>query len=111
VGLSLVLTGSVLDPAITAGQIEAILGGCGIVALAFGGWMAVSTLRARRAPGYTAEVVDRSARADWRTPPLDRLGQVRFTPGTRIGLAVLRTYLAVATVLVAVKLVSMMLGH
>jgi hypothetical protein len=111
VGLSLVLTGSVLDPAITAGQIEAILGGCGIVALAFGGWMAVRTLRARRAPGYTAEVVDRSGRADWRTPPLDRLGQVRFTPGTRIGLAVLRTYLAVATVLVAVKLVSMMLGH
>jgi Mn2+/Fe2+ NRAMP family transporter len=111
VALSLVLTGSVLDQNITAGQIEAILAGCGGLTLAFGAWTGIRTLRARRAPGYAAEVVDRSGRDEWRTPPLNQLGQVRFTTGTRIGLAVLRTYLAVATVLVAVKLVSMMLGH
>jgi Mn2+/Fe2+ NRAMP family transporter len=111
VALSLVLTGSVLDRNITAGQIEAILGGCAAVALAFGAWMGVKALRARRAPGHVAETVDRSGRDTWRTPPLGELGQVRFSTGTRVGLAVLRTYLAVATVLVAVKLASMMLGH
>ena len=111
VALSLVLTGSVLDQSITAGQIEAILGGCVAVALVIGGGLGVRALRARQAPGYAAESIDRTAREDWRTPPLHQLGQVRFSAGTRIGLAVLRTYLAVATVLVAVKLVSMMIGH
>ena len=111
VALSLVLTGSVLDQSITAGQIEAVLGGCMVVALAFGGWLGIRALRTRRAPDFVAEHLDRSGRADWRTPPLDQLGQVRFSVGTRVGLTVLRGYLAVATVLVAVKLVSMMLGH
>ncbi|WP_194919543.1 NRAMP family divalent metal transporter [Catenulispora rubra] len=111
VALSLVLTGSVLDQNITAGQIEAILGGCCVVTLAFGAWTGVRALRARRAPGHVAETIDRSGRDEWRTPPLDQLGQVRFSVGTRVGLGVLRGYLAVATVLVAVKLVSMMLGR
>ena len=71
VALSLVLTGSVLDPNITAGQIEAILGGCVRLTLVIGGGLGVKALRARRAPGYVAEVVDRSGRDDWRTPPLD----------------------------------------
>jgi hypothetical protein len=111
VALSLVLTGSVLDQNITAGQIEAILAGCVAVALVIGGGIGVKALRARRAAGYVAEVVDRSGRDNWRMPPLSSLGQVRFSVGTRVGLAVLRAYLAVATVLVAAKLVSMMVGH
>jgi Mn2+/Fe2+ NRAMP family transporter len=111
VALSVVLTGSVLDQNITAGQIEAILGGCALVSLAFGGWIGVKALRARRAPGYVAEFIDRSGRDEWRTPPLEQLGQVRFSPAVRVGLTVLRSYLALATVLVVVKLVSLMLGH
>jgi len=111
VALSLVLTGSVLKPDITAGQIEAILGACAVATLAIGAAMGIKALRARRAPDYVAEFVDRSGRAEWRTPPLDEIGQVRFSLGTRAALTGLRGYLAVATVLVVIKLVSMMLGH
>ncbi|MBW8805947.1 MAG: divalent metal cation transporter [Catenulisporales bacterium] len=111
VALSLVLTGSVLKPDITAGQIEAILGACAAVALAIGAGAGIKALMARRAPGYVADVVDRSRRDDWRTPPLGRLGQAQFSRTRRVALAVLRAYLAVATILVVVKLVTMMFGH
>ncbi|NUP50046.1 MAG: divalent metal cation transporter [Catenulispora sp.] len=111
VALSLVLTGSVLDPGITAGQIELILAVCGAGALALGAGMGVKALLERRAPGYVAEVVDRSGREQWRTPPLAQLGQAEFSVARRVSLAVLRAYLAVATVLVVVKLCTMMFGH
>ncbi|GAA2028307.1 divalent metal cation transporter [Catenulispora yoronensis] len=111
VALSLVLTGSVLDPNITAGQIEAILAVCALAALGLGAGMGAKALIARRAPGYVAEVVDRSGRDEWRTPALAELGQVQFSLARRVSLAVLRTYLAVATVLVVVKLCTMMFGH
>ena len=111
VALSLVLTGSVLDQNITAGQIEAILGGC-----------ARRRAGDRRRPGSqgSADAGAPGLRRRGRRPLRPRRladaaagrssGQVRFSVGTRVGLAVLRAYLAVATVLVAVKLVSMMSG-
>ncbi|NUR30600.1 MAG: manganese transporter, partial [Catenulispora sp.] len=111
VALSLVLTGSVLDPGITAGQIEAILAGCAAVTLALGAGLGIKGLMARRAPGHVAEVIDRTGRDEWRTPPLEQLGRAQFSPARRISLAVLRAYLVVATVLVVVKLCTMMFGH
>ena len=114
VALSLVLTGSVLDPALTGGQILGILGGCAAVSLALAGGLGVKALRNRRERswnGLAPERIDRTGREDWRTPPLAELGPAVISRGRRLSLAVLRTYLAVATVLVVVKLVALALGH
>jgi hypothetical protein len=44
-------------------------------------------------------------------PPLALLQRPRVPPGRKIGMTVLRSYLAVATILVAVKIVQLALGH
>ena len=108
VALSVILTGSVLDPGLTARQILLILGGCvGAAALA-GACYAARRLRS----GRLADVpVDRSDRESWRMPPLALLRRPPVPLGRKIGMSVLRSYLAVATVLVAVKIVQLALGH
>ena len=114
VALSLVLTGSVLDPHLTSGQILAILAGSGVVSLALAAVTGVRALRKRRElawNGFAPEPVDRGGRDEWRMPPLAELGPAEMTRARRVSLAVLRTYLGIATVLVVVKLVAMALGH
>jgi Mn2+/Fe2+ NRAMP family transporter len=114
VALSIVLTASVLDSSITSGQIIVILGLCAVFAVAGAAYVSVKGLRTRRAlaaEGILPEAVDRAGRDDWRMPPLNELGRVEFSRGRRIGLAVLRSYLSIATVMVVIKLVAMALGH
>jgi hypothetical protein len=108
VGLSVILTASVLDPRISAGQILAILASCaGAAVLGAGG---VAAWRVR--PGAPApEPVDRAGRENWRMPGLALLTRPEVPPARRIGLAVLRSYLAVATVLVIVKITELALAH
>ena len=103
VTLSIVLTSSVLYPDITAGQILLIVAGCaaaGAVAAGYG------MLRRR---GRGAPVVDRAGREAWRMPPLAELTRPVLSTGRRIGMGALRTYLAVAMVLVIVKIVQTVL--
>jgi Mn2+/Fe2+ NRAMP family transporter len=108
VALSVILTASVLDPGLTARQILLILGGC-VGAAALGG--ACYTVLRLRSGGLAAAVIDRSDRENWRMPPLALLRRPRVPVGRKIGMTVLRSYLAVATVLVAVKIVQLALGH
>jgi NRAMP (natural resistance-associated macrophage protein)-like metal ion transporter len=108
VALSVILTVSVLDPGLTARQILLILGGCVGVAALGGTCYAVLRLRSG---GLAAAVIDRSDRENWRMPPLALLRRPRVPVGRKIGMTVLRSYLAVATVLVAVKIVQLALGH
>jgi Mn2+/Fe2+ NRAMP family transporter len=111
VALSLVLTGSVIYPDMTSGQIVGILAGTGAVALALAAGLSVKALRTRRLPGYVPVRIDRSGRDEWRMPPVSEIGRAEMTQVRRIALAVLRSYLAVATVLVVAKLVALALGH
>jgi hypothetical protein len=117
VALSVVLTGSVLDPSLGTGQILAILGGCAAVSLGLAGVLGIKALRSRRELAWNGfapdrpDQIDRTGREDWRMPPLAELGAAQISRGRRISLAVLRTYLALATVLVVVKLVALALGH
>ncbi|MGO9077802.1 MAG: NRAMP family divalent metal transporter [Streptosporangiaceae bacterium] len=105
IGLSVVLTASVLFPAITAGQMMIIVACCCGGALVFGiGWLAAS----HRSP---AVAIDRSGRENWRMPPLALLRRPPVPRGRKIGMTVLRTYLAAATVLVVVKIVQLALAH
>ena len=97
--LSVILTASVLFPAITAGQILGIMVGCAVVGLAAGGYTLVN-----RGP---ARVIDRTGAADWRMPPLAELGKAELSSGKRIGMGALRSYLVISALLVVVKVIEL----
>jgi len=117
--LSVVLTASVMFPAITAVQIFTIMGGCAAVAVAIGGFAVV---RGRRTTVIEAEIAQEVAAAantalapvdklSWRMPPLSELSAPAITGARRIGLIGLRAYLAIAMVMVVVKIVLLAVGH
>jgi Mn2+/Fe2+ NRAMP family transporter len=104
--LSVVLTASVLFPDITGRQIVIIMAACAVASVAAGGW---ALLRARRAVGGVP--ADRTGRDTWRMPPLAMLSKPVLSTGRKIGLSALRAYLAIAMILVIVKIVQLALGH
>jgi Mn2+/Fe2+ NRAMP family transporter len=105
--LSVILTASVLFPAITSGQIVDITIACAVVSVLFG---AVLLVRRRRAelPVEDPEFEDRN---NWRMPPLNRLTAPAISGGRKAGLTALRLYLLIAMVLVIFKVVETALGH
>ena len=108
VALSVILTASVLDPGLDAGQILLILACCGGAAALFCLCLALRRLR----PGGLAAVpIDRTGRETWRMPQLALLRPPEVPAGRKIGMTVLRSYLAVATILVAVKIIQLALAH
>jgi hypothetical protein len=161
--LSIVLTASVMFPAITASAIFAIMAGCAVVAVAGGGFALVHARRSARtaalaeaavltevaelaeaaergtaelaaaaglaaagglaeAPRAEADVeAEAEAAADaalgpadklsWRMPPLSELPTPVIRGARRIGLLGLRGYLAIAMIMVIVKIVETALGH
>jgi NRAMP (natural resistance-associated macrophage protein)-like metal ion transporter len=104
--LSVVLTASVLFPAITGRQIMEIIMVCAAASLVAGAWVLA---RARRALGGVP--VDRGGRENWRMPPLAMLSKPVLATGRKLGLTALRAYLAIAMVLVIVKIVQVAIGH
>jgi Mn2+/Fe2+ NRAMP family transporter len=106
VALSVVLTASVLFPTITARQIIEIFCVCGAAAAILGAW---TLARARRSVGGIP--VDRAGRENWRMPPLAMLSKPVMSRSRKVGLTVLRSYLAIAMVLVIVRLVEVALAH
>jgi Mn2+/Fe2+ NRAMP family transporter len=108
VSLSVILTASVLFPAITAGQMLDIVVACGAVSFAAAGYTMLRRLRA--GPPATA-AIDRSGRDSWRMPPLNLLHRPAMSAGYKIGMGALRLYLAVAMILVIIKIVQLAIGH
>jgi Mn2+/Fe2+ NRAMP family transporter len=108
VSLSVILTASVLFPSINARQMLDIVAACGAVSLLAAGYAAVRRLRA--GPAATAPV-DRADRDSWRMPSLTLLHRPAMSGGRKIGMSALRLYLAVAMVLVIVKIVQLAIGH
>jgi hypothetical protein len=104
--LSVVLTASVLFPAITGRQIVEIAVVCVAASLLAGAW---TLARARRAVGGVP--VDRTGRDSWRMPPLAMLAKPVLSTGRKVGLTALRAYLAIAMILVIVKIVQVAIGH
>jgi NRAMP (natural resistance-associated macrophage protein)-like metal ion transporter len=107
--LSIILTASVLFPAITSAQILAILATGTALAIAVGVWMAIR--RRRHSAKQPAEPVDRAQQTTWRMPPLALLARPTLSTGSRLGLSVLRGYLVIAAALVVVRVVQLALGH
>jgi Mn2+/Fe2+ NRAMP family transporter len=102
VTLSLVLTASVLFPGITERQILTIFLTCATVSVAAGGWTLIRSLRA-----HSSVEMDRRDRDSWRMPPLNMLSKPIMGTGRKIGLTVLRSYLAIAMILVIVRIVQL----
>jgi Mn2+/Fe2+ NRAMP family transporter len=108
--LSVVLTASVLFPAISARQIVGIFIACGVVSALACAWMLVRRRRAARSALESA--VSEADRAMWRMPPLAELGTPVVSGARKLGLAALRGYLAVAMVLVIIKVIEVAVaGH
>jgi Mn2+/Fe2+ NRAMP family transporter len=106
VAMSIVLTASVLDPGITERQILSIVLGCAVASVAGGGWVLIRSLRV-----HSSVEVERRDRETWRMPPLNVLTKPVMSTGRKVALTVLRSYLAIAMVLVIVRLVQMALAH
>jgi Mn2+/Fe2+ NRAMP family transporter len=108
--LSVVLTASVLFPGISSRQIMTIMILCAAASVLAGGWMLVRT---RRSPALTltAAAATYEGKDNWRMPPLATLAAPVISRSRKMGLTALRTYLAIATILVVVKLVQVALGH
>jgi Mn2+/Fe2+ NRAMP family transporter len=100
--LSVVLTASVLFPNITERQILDIILGCAIASVTVGGWTLLRSMR-----GRSSVEPDSRDRTTWRMPPLNMLSRPVMSTGRKIALGVLRSYLAIAMVLVIVRLVQM----
>jgi Mn2+/Fe2+ NRAMP family transporter len=129
--LSMVLTASVMFPSITAPAIFAVMGGCAAVAVVIGGCALAGARRtARRVAlaeaAVATEVAELTETADagaggggpspvdklsWRMPPLSELPTPVIRGARRIGLLGLRGYLALAMIMVIVKIVETALGH
>jgi Mn2+/Fe2+ NRAMP family transporter len=99
--LSVVLTASVLFPAITARQMVTIFLACAAVSVLAGGWMLA---RRRRTVQAAAPVYPNPG--TWRMPPLSLLGAPVVSGARKLGLTALRGYLAIAMILVIVKIVE-----
>ena len=109
--LSVILTASVLFPAISGSHILAILVGGSALALVLS--LGARIIDTRRGP--RSEELSRFTAADrltWRMPPLDELPPARLTVLDRTWLVVLRGYLVVAAGLVLVRIILLIVpGH
>jgi len=108
VSLSVILTASVLFPAISSRQIIDIMIVCGAVGVLAAGYALTRRLRAATAATQT---VDRAGKESWRMPALNLLQRPEMSLGRKIGMGALRLYLAIAMVLVIVKIAQLALAH
>jgi hypothetical protein len=74
-------------------------------ALATGTWLRIS--QARRGPAAQPAPVPREERDTWRMPPLTLLKPVIWSPGTKLGMIMLRGYLIVSVLLLIVKAIQL----
>jgi Mn2+/Fe2+ NRAMP family transporter len=110
VTLSVILTVSVLFPSIGTRQILDIMIACGAAGVLLAGYTV--SRRVRTGTGAAAAgSIDRSGRETWRMPPLHLLQRPAMSAGRKVGIGALRLYLAVAMVLVIIRIVELALGH
>src|ERR1700728_3608704 len=111
VGTLLLLSGILMATTLFSHLTVVAVAGYLAVALVILGVAAVPMLRwlgrrqpAPPAPQFPARPVDRNT---WRMPPLALLEPVTWSPGTRLGMIALRSYLVVGALLLVVKAVQL----
>ena len=125
--LSAILMISVVFGKVSAGEVIGILASCAIAAAATGGFLAVRAWRRRTSPRLAAlsprAVVrggavpaarrseEREKRENWRMPPLAMLKPAPTSLARTVGMSAMYVYLAVAIILVIVRVAEIALGH
>jgi hypothetical protein len=114
--LSVVLVASVLLPGITAAQIELIIAGCALAAIACGAVLLDRNPARARAPGQARATLAagrwaRDAKMAWRAPSLAALSAPAVTGARKWGLLALQAYLALGMAGVIIKVVMLATGH
>jgi NRAMP (natural resistance-associated macrophage protein)-like metal ion transporter len=104
--LSIILTASVLFPAITSSQIIGVLACGAVLGVGVGAALLVRTRRRRHDTTVADALAETRSRETWRMPPLALLERPTMSLQRKVGLATLRGYLVVALVLVIVKIVE-----
>ena len=107
IGVLLTLSGtlvvSTVFPVLNVGKITIVLA---VALLACGGgaglWLEITQRRGGR-PRRAPVRMTRQERANWRMPPLALLKPVAWSPGTKLGVLLLRGYLVVSVILLVVK--------
>jgi hypothetical protein len=105
--LSLILTAAVLFPDLGGGAIAwilgggAALGGIAVTAVALGSRSSTPVPSVSSASGASG-----ASGAAWRAPRLETIGAIRLTPMRRLSMLVLRGYLAIAVIMVIVRVVQ-----
>ena len=106
--LSLVLTASVLYPDLGAQAIvEILLGGAALSVVIGGGMLVFQHLN----PGNLPPAIDPAKRLTWRMPPLALLAAPKLSLGSRVGLAVMRSYLLIAMIMVGFRTYQLAVGR
>jgi len=104
--LSVILTASVLFPNITGAQIMEVLVGGAALGVGVGAFLLVQSHRRRDVVTVNDALAEVPNRGTWRMPPLQRLERPTMSLQRKVGLFTLRTYLAIAFILVIVKIVE-----
>jgi Mn2+/Fe2+ NRAMP family transporter len=104
--LSVILTASVLFPNITGAQIIDVLMGGTVLGIGVGIFLLIQARRRRDVVTVNDVLAEVSDRVTWHMPPLQRLERAAMSMQRKVGLFTLRAYLAVAFILVIVKIVE-----
>jgi Mn2+/Fe2+ NRAMP family transporter len=111
IGTLLVLSGVLVITTVFPGLGAPLAAGLMAAILVAGVGLAAVWLRIRRARGGPAPArpppIPRSERSTWRMPPLALLKPVTWSPATKLGMIVLRSYLVISVLLLAVKAVQL----
>jgi Mn2+/Fe2+ NRAMP family transporter len=111
IGVLLTLSGtlvvSTVFPGLNVGEIAIVLA----VALLVGGggaglWLEITQRRSGRVRPAPVRMTEQE-RTNWRMPPLALLKPVVWSPGTKLGMLLLRGYLVVSVILLVVKAVQL----
>ncbi len=76
-------------------------------ATATGGWLWLTRSRRPQPAARPRAAMSFAARETWRMPPLAMLKPVTWSPGTKLGMAMLRGYLVISVLLLVVKAVQL----
>ena len=72
-----------------------------------GGWFWLTRSRRPQAPPHRPAAMPAAEREGWRMPPVALLQPVTWSPGTKLGMALLRGYLVISVLLLVVKAVQL----